>query len=111
MKKILSILSSVLFVFSVISCDNNDVVTYDDMLQKEKHTIDKFLKENNIVVLKEFPSNGIFKDNEYVLLKNGVYLHVVDYGDTKNTTLGTMISTIAKGEFLNQKERKNFNGF
>lgn len=110
MRKILSILSSALFVCLIMSCDD-DIITYDDKLKEENIVVEKFVKDSKFVVLNDFPADGIFKENEYVLLKNGVYLHVVDYGDSKYTPLGTKVSTIAKGEILNQKEVKPFNGF
>ncbi|MGL4229605.1 MAG: DUF4827 family protein [Tannerellaceae bacterium] len=113
MRKILSVLKVVLYMLFLVSCDKSDIVTFDDLIREDKLFLEQYMKENQFVVLNEFPADGIFQENEYVLLNNGVYLHVVDYGDSKNTAVGTKVSTVAKGKFLTLKDgsEKSFNGF
>lgn len=83
MKKInfkISFLLAILFV--VISCNNT--ATYIDYLNSEKKSIKKFIKENNIKVLTEYPSDSTFADNEYYYDPvTGVYYNVIDKGDRK----------------------------
>lgn len=83
MKKLnfkISFLLAILFV--IISC--NDTATYIDYLNSEKKSIKKFIKENNIKVLTEYPSDSTFADNEYYYDPvTGVYYNVIDKGDRK----------------------------
>lgn len=55
--------------------------TYIEKLQNEEKAIGRFLDENKIKVLSEFPENAVFAENEYYLDKTtGVYIHVLDKG-------------------------------
>ncbi|MDU1904443.1 MAG: DUF4827 domain-containing protein [Dysgonomonas sp.] len=55
--------------------------SYADKVKKEKNRINGFLSEHNIEVLHEYPSNGVFKSNQYYLDDSGVYINVVDSGN------------------------------
>jgi len=55
--------------------------SYADKVKKEKNRISSFLSEHNIEVLHEYPTNGVFKSNQYYLDESGVYINVVDSGN------------------------------
>ena len=80
------------------------------MLEKEKIILDEYIVSQGLKILHEFPKDSIFESNEFLLLNNGVYINIIDYGDRKQATSGTIILTTAKGYFLNA-EFSPFNGF
>lgn len=80
MNKILEgslMMSVVLLAFT--SCDKTQ--SYADMLKAEKKAIAKLMDEENIVVLKEYPADGVFEENEFYQMDNDVYINVVDSGN------------------------------
>jgi hypothetical protein len=82
--------NAVLILFAVLvafSCNNNR--SYTDMLNAEKKAIDRWKDENNIEILKEYPKDGVFKENQFVVLDNGVYLNVVDSGNGNRAVSGS----------------------
>lgn len=69
-----------LFILTT-SCNNRK--TYADRLKDERKAIDLFIAKNNIEVLREFPANGEFDDNDFYRDPNsGVYFNIIDYGDS-----------------------------
>jgi len=58
------------------------------MLKDERKCISRFISDNNIEVLKTYPANGTFADNQFVQLDNGVYLNVVDSGNGNRAVSG-----------------------
>ncbi|MEG1543274.1 MAG: DUF4827 domain-containing protein [Tannerellaceae bacterium] len=80
--KILMILCAAL---TVVSCDKTK--SYTDMLKAEEKAIDRLIASENIEVLKDYPRDSVFKDNQYILLENGVYMNVIDSGNGKRATL------------------------
>lgn len=105
----LSFFCGLIFLFG--SCEA-EKTTYQEVRDKEQAIIDKFIDENGLVVLKEYPKDSIFGEKEYVLLDNGVYLHVIDPGNGERPAEGTKIQSVAKGLFLGREEGKvSFNGF
>lgn len=76
---IILILASLL-VFGA-SC--NKTKTYADLLKEENRAIDKFISKNKLVILNDFPKNGVFKANEFYRdPATGVYYNIIDVGDT-----------------------------
>lgn len=70
------------------------------------------MNENGFVILQEYPKNGNFKEKEYLLLENGVYLHVIDSGNGIRPVQDNEILSIAKGQFLGGVEGNvHFDGF
>jgi hypothetical protein len=79
----------VLILFAIImafSCNNDR--SYTAMLNNQSKTIDRWKDEYNIEILKEYPKDGVFKENQYVALENGIYLNVVDSGNGKRAESG-----------------------
>lgn len=109
MKKV-GLLSIITVLFVMMSCEQ-EVVTYSDCLEKEKTIIDKFMTEHKFKVLKVFPDDGVFRDKEFVLLDNGVYIHVIDSGNGNRPTTRTEIESIAKGQILYKDSTRCFDGF
>lgn len=101
-----------LFLFSLAfpSCKQEEV-TYSDKIEEDKIFLSQFAKEKGFIVVNEFPKNGIFAEKEFILLDNGVYLHISDYGEGTNPSKGTIIQTIAKGYFLGEEVNESFDGF
>ncbi|WP_293712581.1 DUF4827 family protein [uncultured Parabacteroides sp.] len=98
-------------IFLVASCEA-EKTTYQDVRDKEQAIIDKFIDENGLVVLKEYPKDSIFGEKEFVLLDNGVYLHVIDSGNGNRPVQDTKIQSVAKGLFLGREEGDvSFDGF
>ncbi len=79
-KKILFILSSVL-ILSFGAC--NKTKTYAELLKEEEKAIDQFINKNGLVILSEYPKDSTFKDNEYFLTPEGLYMNVMDKGTKK----------------------------
>jgi len=52
-----------------------------ELLQEEQKAIDRFINENNLVILKNYPADGVFKENEYYRTTDGLFLQVVDSGN------------------------------
>jgi hypothetical protein len=78
------ILCAVLFV---LSCNNNR--QYADMLDDQKRAINRLISENGFEILKDYPVDGVFKENQFYILPNGVYLNVVDSGNGQRAVSGT----------------------
>ena len=69
-----------LFV-TLYSCDNTK--TPQEYLREEKKAVDRFISRNDIRVLREYPADGVFQENEYFRTPDGLYIHVVDSGNGK----------------------------
>lgn len=94
---------------TLYSCDDSE--TFGDRIREEEKNLEQYVADKGFIILKDFPKDGLFGDNEYVKLSNGVYLHISDKGDGQIPEVGTRIITIAKGEFLGEGETESFNGF
>ena len=68
-------------IFSCFFSGCNNSKSLQELLQEEQKAIDRFIKENNLVILKDYPANGVFKDNEYYRSSDGLFYHVVDSGN------------------------------
>ena len=63
------------------SCNNKK--TYADRLKDERKAIDLFIAKNNLEILKDFPSDSLFGENEfYKDPYTGVYFNIIDRGET-----------------------------
>lgn len=82
MRKITGLLC-IIFSFCLIfsACSKGD--SYAKRVKKERNAIKSFLNEHNIEVLKEYPASGVFKENQFFLDDNGIYINVVDSGNGK----------------------------
>ena len=80
MKKGFSLLMILGTAWLVVSC-NNGMQSYTEMLEAEQEAMEKFMDENNFVVLEDYPADGVFAENEFYKLDNDVYLNVIDSGN------------------------------
>jgi len=72
--------------FILISCifsACNNSKSLQELLDEERKATDRFIGDNNFDVQKYYPSDGVFKDNEYFRTTEGLFFHVVDSGNGK----------------------------
>lgn len=70
------------------------------MLKAEKKAMERLMDEEDIEVLSEYPANGVFKENQFYKLDNGVYLNVIDSGNGVKYTNGTPVHCRFKVRFF-----------
>jgi len=75
--------SGILFIIimSCISFSCNQQKSLQELLQEERKAIDRFINMNDLVILKEYPKDGVFKEKEYFRTSDGMFFHVVDSGN------------------------------
>ena len=81
-----------LIIISFISSSCNQSKSLQELIQEEQKAIDKFIIMNDFVILKNYPSNGVFKENEYYKTPDGLFFQVVDSGNGKRAPLFADIS-------------------
>lgn len=86
----------------VVSCDKTK--SYTDMLKAQKKAIERLEVDSGLVFLKDFPKDSIFKENEFVELDNGVYLNIVDKGNSERAVLG---QTAVRSRFIATRFMQN----
>ena len=64
------------------SCDK-DRISYPKMKKEQKKAIDQFISSQGIEVLHKYPANGVFGEKQFYLTDEGVYIHVVDSGNSQ----------------------------
>lgn len=79
MKRGFYILTILCAALMVVSCDKTK--SYTERLKDERKAIDRLIVREEIKVLKDYPSDGVFGENEFVKLDNDVYLNVIDSGN------------------------------
>ncbi len=81
MKKIIIVsLISVIAIAMFSSCNKNK--TYAQRLNDEKKTIERFIDQNNITLLTEYPKDSVFKEKEFFFdTSSGFYYNVIDSGN------------------------------
>ncbi len=70
-----------------VSCKKTK--TYEELKSDEKKLINKIINEKDMIILSQYPSNGVFGENEFVQLSSGIYLNVVDSGNGNRAVAGT----------------------
>jgi hypothetical protein len=59
------------------------------MLEAQENAIGRLINEHEFEILKNYPADGVFKDNQFVVLDNGIYLNVVDSGNGNRAVKGS----------------------
>ena len=78
---------SIVAIGFISSCSKTK--TYAQYLNKERDAIERFIKQNDIIVLHEYPKDSVFKENEFYFDKfSGVYYNVVDSGNGRRIKNG-----------------------
>lgn len=85
MKRCFYILLIMCTAVLVVSCDKTK--SYVKMLKEQQKAIDALERDSGLVFLTEFPKDSIFKENEFVELEDGVYLNIIDKGNSDRAVL------------------------
>ena len=85
MKKGFNILLILCAALVAISCSKTK--SYTDMLKDEKKAINRLIDENDFEILKDFPEDSVFKENQFVELENGTYLNIIEKGTSQRACL------------------------
>jgi len=70
----------VMIISCVFSACNNSK-SLQELLQEEQKAIDRFIRDSDLVILKNYPADSIFKDKEYYRSPDGLFFHVVNPGN------------------------------
>ena len=85
MRKGFTVLWILCAAIMAVSCSKTK--SYTDMLNDEKKAINRLIDERGLEILSEFPKDSIFKENQYVKLKSGLYLNIIDKGTDQRAVL------------------------
>lgn len=81
-KTLIFVITSVVsLAYLLTACNNNK--SLQQKLQEEKRAIDRYISRNGLVILNDYPKDGVFKEKEFFKTSDGLYLHVVDSGGRK----------------------------
>jgi len=78
-KTVIFILSFILIGF-IHSCDNKK--SMQEYIREEKKAIERYILSERIEVLNKYPEDSIFNENQYFKTSEGLYMNVVDRGNT-----------------------------
>lgn len=92
MKKIVGWVLLLCAAWAFPACDDNK--SYAEMLEDERDAIERLIDEEGIVVLDEYPADGVFAENEFYLMDNDVYINVIDSGNGNH--MGTRQNVICR---------------
>ncbi len=78
-------------------------------VEGQEKAIDRLSCGSGLVFLDDFPTDSIFKENEFVELDNGVYLNIVDKGSSERAVQGqtAIRCTVSLHGCLGKLERGN----
>lgn len=98
-------------IYGFISC--SDTKSYTDHLNDERDEIDRLIDQKGFEILKNYPEDGVFKENQFFKASSGIYINVVDSGNGKRATMyATRINVRMRGEFFfNQDTASVFDYF
>lgn len=88
MKRAFNYLLIVCVAAIAVAC-NEDRKSYNDMLKDERKAINRLIASEGLEILKNYPADGKFKDNQFYKLDNDVYINVVDTGNGRRAELYT----------------------
>ena len=78
MRKGFNILLILCTSLAVVSCGKTK--SYTDMLNDEKEAVERLIDAEGFEILKDFPEDSVFAENQFVKLESGVYLNIIDKG-------------------------------
>jgi hypothetical protein len=95
-KLIIASLISIVAIVVFSSCNKNK--TYAQNLNEEKKRIERFIIQNDIKVLTEYPSDSVFQEKEFYLdVSSGLYYNVIDPGNSRRIKSGEEFYVRFKG--------------
>lgn len=89
MKRSFVFLMVISMVMIAISC--NKTKTYTEMLKANDKAISRFIDEEGLEILSDFPADTVFKPNQFVKLKSGAYLNIINRGNSERAVLNKTI--------------------
>ena len=105
--KILGILFLAIVSCVFSACKNNNK-SLQELLQEERKAIDRYIVMNDLVILKNYPKDGVFGEKEYFKTDEGLFIQVVDSGNGKRVKLlddvcvryayNQLVKEVAKGD-------------
>ena len=94
----------------IVSC--NKTISYEEKKSAERRIINRMIAEKNIEILTEFPKDSVFGENQFVQLKSGIYLNIVDSGNGNRAESGkTLLLVRTSGEYYTSEGTTSFNTF
>ena len=81
-----------------------------ELLKEERKAIDRYIVMNDLVILKDYPKDGVFGVKEYYKTDEGLFFQVVDSGNGKRVKLlddvciryeyNQLVKEVAKGDTI-----------
>lgn len=100
-KLILHYFTLVCIVVFAVSCKNKEEsIRYADRLKTQEKLIKEFISRENIDVLDNFPADSVFKSNQYVLTKSGLYFQLTKKGEGEDIKSGNKVQVRYKQKTL-----------
>ena len=96
-RTVIFILSFILLGFINIFCDNGK--SMQEYIREEKKAIERYILAQKIEVLDEYPNDSIFRENQYYKTSEGLYMNVVDAGNT-NRRIQTYDEVLVRFDYL-----------
>ncbi len=87
MRKGFNVLLILCAALIAVSCSKTK--SYTDMLNDEKDAINRLIDTEGLEILKDFPADSVFAENQFVKLESGVYLNIIDKGSDQRAVLYT----------------------
>ena len=85
MKRSFVFLMVACMVMIAVSCDKTK--SYTKMLKANDKAISRLIDEEDFEILSDFPADTVFKPNQFVKLKSGAYLNIIDRGNSERAVL------------------------
>lgn len=101
----------VIAVMMMTGACSNSMRSYTEMVKDQQKVIDQWIDSKGFEIIKEYPADGVFKPNQFVLLKNGLYINVIDSGNGNRPKLNkTNILARLKFEFKQNRDTTTQSG-
>ncbi len=107
-KIIIAVFISVIAIGAFTSCNKSR--TYAQQLDDEKKAIERFINQENINILKEYPKDSVFSENEFYFdTKSGIYYNVIDPGNERRIKVGEEFYIRFKGlKYIASKDTNTY---
>jgi hypothetical protein len=90
MRKVIGVISAFMGLAIIFAACSKD--SYADKLEKEEKTIKQFIKEQGFNIISEYPASHVFGNKQYFKdPSTGIYIHVIDSGNTDKIMKGDMV--------------------
>ena len=79
------VISSIILLICLLSTSScNKSKSLQERIQEENRAISRYIDRNNLVILNNYPKDGVFKEKEFYKIQSAsgdMYMHVVDSGN------------------------------